>query len=402
VFHFLKEFLMRSKNVKVGMVGLGLVSTSHYKGYASHPDAKIVAVCDLDKARAEEFAKTFNIPEVYTNYDEMLGQAEINAIDIATPTYLHVPMAMKAIKAGKHVHCEKPFCRSTGEGLLVCKAADQAGLKLVVGETYVFITSHVKARELIEAGEIGRPLQIRQRHGAWLEKKIASVYTGPADRNWRIDPEKSGGGDYPWIFDHTGHFFATAEYFMPGKQVAEVYALGATTHGTYKSGAAHDPYMTAAVDAPMITWKYDDTDCQGVWMRAERLNGKYDYMRGFSTTIVGETGMIEVLGEGGYNLFWEGAQQHLILHREKKETICFRFDEGGDDVWQSDICYYSQGHINQVRHFIDCVINDKVPRYKGEDGVHAVHCTLATILSAREGRPVKLSEVSPDFTAYRH
>lgn len=393
---------MGIEKVKAGMVGLGLVSTSHFKGYASHPAAEVVAVCDLNRPRAEEFARAFGIPEVYTHYAEMLEKADINTVDIATPTYLHGPMALQAAKAGMQIHCEKPFCRSTGEGLEVCQAAHQAGVKLVVGETYVFLSSHMKARELIEAGEIGRPLQIRQRHGAWLEREVASVYTGPADRSWRIDPEKSGGGEYPWIYDHTGHFFATAEYFMPGKRIAEVYALSATTHGTLKSGAAHDPYLTATVDTPMITWKYDDPDCQGVWMRAERLNGKYDYMRGFSTTIVGETGMIEVLGEGGHNLFWEGGQVHLILHREQKETVCFRFDEGGDDVWQSDICYYSQGHIQQVHHLIDCVIHDKVPRYTGEDGVHAVQCTLATILSAREGRPVKISDVSPDFTAYSH
>ena len=135
-------------------------------------------------------------------------------------------------------------------------------------------------------------------------------------------------------------------------------------------------------------------------MRAERLNGKYDYMRGFSTTVIGERGMIEVLGEGGHNLLWEGQQQHLILHREGRDTVCMRFDEGGDDVWQSDISYYSHGHINQVHHLIECVLQDAEPRYTGEDGVHAVRCTLATIRSAREGRPVSVDEIGPDYTAY--
>ena len=124
---------MGIEKVRVGMVGLGLVSTSHYKGYASHPDAEVVAVCDLNKTRAEEFAQTFGIPEVFTSYDEMLGKADINTIDIATPTYLHVPMAMQAVKAGKHVHCEKPFCRSTGEGLEVCKAAHTGRSKVGSG-----------------------------------------------------------------------------------------------------------------------------------------------------------------------------------------------------------------------------------------------------------------------------
>jgi predicted dehydrogenase len=155
------------------------------------------------------------------------------------------------------------------------------------------------------------------------------------------------------------------------------------------------------VDIPIITWRYEDPACQGVWMRAERLNGKYDFMRGFSTTAIGEKGMIEVLGEGGDNLFWEGRKQHLVLHREGRPTMCFRFDEGGDDVWESEISYYGQGHINQVRHFVDCVANDARPRYGGEDGAHAVQCTLATIRSAEERRPVRLEEIEPDYSAYQ-
>jgi len=188
---------------------------------------------------------------------------------------------------------------------------------------------------------------------------------------------------------------------MLDQRIEELFAVAATSRGgAKKSGAAHDPYVSAEVDIPIITWRYEDAACQGVWMRAERLNGKYDYMRGFCTTVIGERGMIEVLGEGGHNLLWEDQQQHLVLHREGKETLCFRFDEGGDDVWQSDICYYSQGHINQVHHLIDCVLQDTPPRYGGEDGVHAVQCTLATIRSAREGRPVLLKEIEPGYTAY--
>jgi predicted dehydrogenase len=383
------------------MVGLGLVSTPHLKGYVSHPKAKVVAVCDVDEARARAFADSHGIPEVYGDYGEMLSRAEIDAVDIATPTYLHAPMTVQAARAGKHVHCEKPFCRSVGEGLAACEAARHNGVKLVVGETYVFVSSHAKARELIDDGAIGRPLQIRQRHGAWIEREHASIYRGPPDRNWRIDRAKSGGGDYPWIYDHAVHFFATAEYLMPGNQIAEVYAVSAAAgQSTRQSGAAHDPYTTAEVDIPIITWRYQDPACQGVWARAERLNGKYDYMRGFSTTVIGEHGMIEVLGEGGHNLLWDGVQQHLILHREGKAPVCMRFDEGGDDVWASDICYYSQGHSNQVHHLIECILQDQAPRYTGEDGVHAVRCTLATIQSAQQGRPIQVEEVSLDYTAY--
>lgn len=392
---------MRPSKVTAGMVGLGLVARAHAKGYTDDPRVELVAVCDLDRDRAERFAAEREISTVYTDYEEMLANPAINVIDVATPTFLHATMTKQAALAGKHVHCEKPFCRSVSEGKEAVDAARRSGVKLVVGETYVFVTSHLKARELIEAGEIGRPLQVRQRHGAWIARRKRTVYRVPPDRNWRIDPVKSGGGDYTWIYDHAVHFFATAEYFMMDLDIAEVHSVVAAAQGQRKrTGASHDPYTTAEVDIPIITWRYADPACQGVWMRAERLNGKYDYMRGFSTTIIGEKGMIEVLGEGGDNLLWQGEQQHLVLHREGKDALCFRFDEGGDDIWQSDICYYSQGHINQVHHLIECVMTGAEPRYTGEDGIHAVQCTLAAIQSAQQGRPVRVDEIDADYTAY--
>ena len=126
---------MKPGTLKVGMVGLGLASGPHLKGYESHPRAEVVAVCDLDKARAAGFAEDHGIGRWYVSYREMLDDDGIDAVDIATPTYLHAEMTRLAAQAGKHVHCEKPFCRSVGEGLEATAAADRAGVKLVVGET---------------------------------------------------------------------------------------------------------------------------------------------------------------------------------------------------------------------------------------------------------------------------
>jgi len=403
--------------IRVGIVGLGLVSTAHLKGYRTHPRAEVAAVCDLDRDRAVRFAAEHGIGAgqpsagVYTDYATMLAEADLDMVDIATPTYLHAPMTQQAAEAGLHVHCEKPFCRTVGEGLRACEAARRHGVILGVGETYVFLTSHRKARELIEAGEIGRPRQVRQRHGAWLERSTPRIPTGPADRTWRIDGARSGGGDYPWIFDHAVHFYASAEYFMLDTPIASVHAVAARQaqaseaaagHGAPNGGrgAAHDPYRAAEVDIPIITWTYEDAACQGVWMRAERLNGTYDHYCGFSTVIIGESGMIEVLGEGGHNLMWEGRQVHLVLHRQGKESVAFRFDEGGDDVWQSDIAYYSQGHVNQVHALVDAILAGEKAPYAGEDGVRAVRCTLATIRSAREDRVVRVDEVGEGWRAY--
>ena len=389
------------ERICVGIVGLGLAATAHIRGYLSHPAALVLAVCDTDRERAAAFGARYGIERVYTSFTDLLADGEVDLIDIATPTFLHATMTRQAAQAGKHIHCEKPFCRSVAEGMEAVRAVENAGVKLLVGETYVFLASHMKARALIESGAIGRPLQLRQRHGAWRRRAEHDLHIDAEARAWRLDGAQSGGGPYPWIFDHAVHFFATAEYLMEDSAIDEVYAMAAVGGGGGKrAGASHDPYLTAELDIPIITWRHAERERQGVWMRADPLNGKYDFMHGLSTTIVGETGMIEVLGEGGHNLLWEGKQQHLILHREGQETVCFRFDEGADRVWDSEISYYGQGHVNQVHHLLEAILHDRPPRYGGEDGVRAVRCTLAVIRSAEEGRPVRVAEVDESFTAY--
>jgi len=99
----------------------------------------------------------------------VLEDPGINTVDITTPTLLHAPMCVAAARAGKNIHCEKPFCLGLQEGLAACKEAEKHGVVLMVGESYMFMTSIMNARALIEVGEIGKPQQIRQRFGTWVE-----------------------------------------------------------------------------------------------------------------------------------------------------------------------------------------------------------------------------------------
>jgi len=388
-----------NRTLRVGLVGLGLAARAHLAGYLTHSNTEVAAICDSDPQAARKFADETNITRVFTSYEQMLKE-DLDIVDLCTPTFLHSEMTLKAAESGKHVHCEKPFCRSISEGQPAIDAVKKAGVKLLVGETYVFTSSHIKARELIEAGEIGRPLQIRQRFGNWnLRKELAAVAAGLVP-TWRVDPVKSGGGPYPWLFDHAVHLFATAKYLMLDIPVHEVYAVTSTTSAPNRRPLDWTVYDIPDTDIPIITWKYADSDRQGLWARAETLNGKYDYMTGFSSLILGERGAIEVLGEGGANLKLEGKQQDILLHREGKDPLGCRLAEGSDAVWESDVNYYPRGHMNQVHHLIDSILKDTPPRYGGEDGMEAVRCTLATIRSAKEGRPVKVEEISPDYTAY--
>ena len=387
--------------IGVGIVGLGLAAAAHLKGYAACAQARVVALCDRDDERCRRVARDCGVDGVHTDYEDLLAREDVDLVDIATPTFLHAPMCLAALEAGKHVLCEKPFCAGVGEGEAATARARERGLALAVGETWVFHTSHMRARALIAAGAIGRPLQIRCRQGPWLRRDRPAIDTGPDERGWRVDPRLSGGGAWPWFFDHAVHFFAAAEYFALDDAIAGVHALvSADPRGAGRAGAAHDPYAAPEADIPVVVFRFADPARHGVWTRAERLNGKYDARRGFSTCIHGDEGMIEVLGEGGGGLSWRGEERHLLLHREGAPTRAFRFDEGGDDVWDSEIAYYSRGHANRVCDVVDAILEGRAPRYGGADGVRAVRCALAAIRSAETGLPVAVASVPADYTAF--
>jgi predicted dehydrogenase len=215
-----------------------------------------------------------------------------------------------------------------------------------------------------------------------------------------MDSKKAGGAGFPWMYDHCVHFFATAKYLMNDSNIRRVYSLKSDI-SWMQDGPIDNSEMNIyrpemAGDIPLMVWTYDDPACHGVWMRAEALNGKYDPMYGFSVTVIGEKGMIEVLGEGGKGLSFQGRDAHLMLHRRQGETEAFRFDEGGDEIWQSEVSYYSRAHLNQINEFIAALRSGVAPRYTGVDGVRDIKNTMAAICSAKEGTPVLVDDVTDE------
>src|SRR5271156_3283758 len=113
-----------SKTLKVGLIGAGgIVRGAHLKpGWLAVPDAKIVAVCDIHEPTAKALAKDFDIPKVFTDFNDLLKMDEIDCVDICTPNKVHTPAVVGALQAGKHVLCEKPLAVSVAE-ILEMKAA---------------------------------------------------------------------------------------------------------------------------------------------------------------------------------------------------------------------------------------------------------------------------------------
>jgi len=379
--------------VGVGVVGAAgrLAAIAHGNALLANEHARIVAICDTDREGLEARAREWNVPRYYVEYQQLLDDGDVEVVDIVTPPHLHAPMAVQAALAGKHVIVEKPMCTSLREADAMLEAARGSSVKLMVAESYVFLSTHIRARQLMETGEIGEPVHIRQMKGRWVARSgQIQLSTGAGGEHpWRLDPVRSGGGDYPWLMDHAVHFFAAARYLMNDAEITKVLSLSRPWQGAGREGLR---------DVVAIAWQYEGEDSYGVWSRADEMTGAFDHL-GFRTEIFGTKGMIRVLGEGA-GPRTAGARPAPLVLRKEGSTSYLDIDEGEDWWWDSVVNYYDRAHRNEIDHFIDCVSHDRTPRYVGEDGRKDLQCTLAAIRSAMEERPIDPGTVPLDWTAY--
>ena len=101
--------------IRVAFVGCGRISDLHQMGYRGRDDAKIVAVCDVNKAEAKKKAKEWGVDKVYSDYQQVLEDKEIDAVELITPHHLHCPMTIQAAEAGKHISVQKPMALCADE-----------------------------------------------------------------------------------------------------------------------------------------------------------------------------------------------------------------------------------------------------------------------------------------------
>jgi predicted dehydrogenase len=171
-----------------GAVRWGVLSTARINdkvlaGAREAAGVEVVAVGSRDRARGEEFAARHGIPRVHGSYEELLADADVDAVYIPLPNSLHVPWSMKALEAGKHVLCEKPLTRRVVDAEAAFDAADRAGRLLMEAFMWRY---HPQTEELVRrAAEIGPLRVVRAAFGFTL----AAEDTG----NVRIQPDLDGG-----------------------------------------------------------------------------------------------------------------------------------------------------------------------------------------------------------------
>src|SRR5438105_2754502 len=153
---------MNAQPIRIAVAGVGFGAAVHIPAFQSE-GLEVVAVHSRRWERVEEAAKRFGILHAFTDYDEMLGLDGLDAVSIATPVTLHHPMTLAALKAGKHVICEKPFTVNQEEARDLWRTAESSGLTAMVAHEFRFSSGRMRAKELIDEGFVGRPRLVLMR-----------------------------------------------------------------------------------------------------------------------------------------------------------------------------------------------------------------------------------------------
>jgi predicted dehydrogenase len=358
------------KPIRAAIVGCGRISDLHQLGYRNCEDAEIVAVCDTNKARAKKKAREWGVPRVYTDYQQVLDDPEVDLVELLTPHHLHCTMTVQAARAGKHISVQKPMALSAAEADQMIAAANQASVLLRVYETFVYYAPAVRARAMIEAGEIGEVRAVRMH-----------VSTGTGDTAWevplsawlwRFNEKQCGGG--PLVFDHGYHLFSLGHFL--GGPVEKVYAWIEQTPVKEAGGIVK-------IDAPaMIMFKYKAPRCYG------EFDVEYTPKMRIYSDYYADDDRIEIIGEKGM----------LFINRYTAKTVdlppLMLFKDGKTTSIPVEGIEWHDSFIAATRDVIQALkTGSKQARLDGPTGKAVLQFTLAALQSAATGREVRPDDV---------
>ncbi len=213
-----------AETVRVGIMGCGWPGQKHAEGYAAAGGFKIVAVADLIPARREKLQAEHKIATVYAEAREMLADKEIDAVSVCLPTFLHAPVAVAALKAGKHVICEKPPAMNAKEARRIEVASRKAGKVVLYAVQRRFGGHEQAAKQAIAKGYAGDVYHAR---AGWMRTRGIPIGTG-----WFTDKSRAGGGA---LIDIGVHVLDLAWYMLG--QPKPISAFG-VTHQRFKDTVA--------------------------------------------------------------------------------------------------------------------------------------------------------------------
>jgi len=334
---------MGYERLKVGVIGVGQMGELHARILSQMPTSELVAVVDINPERADIISRDLGV-EGYNDYRKLLERDDIQAVSICTPDQIHLEPAVAAAEAGKHILIEKPLATSSQDAQAIIEAAKKAEVKLMVGHVLRFDPRYVRARDIVQNGELGDIVHIVAR------------------RNNLISNGRRIGGRTSVLFYLGVHDIDIMRWCI-ASEITKVYAESCskalTDLGVEDTVLTTMRFQNGAIANLEVSWIMPDWSISTLDARLE---------------IVGTEGSIFVhIRDQGLQIFTKDLQRFLdttYLPPVHNEIVGILRDE--------------------IAHFVKCVLEDREPLISGEEGKKAVEVVEAMTTSLRTGMPVEL------------
>ncbi len=343
--------------VKVGIVGSKFAAGLHAEAYKRCPYAEVTAVAAIDGL--EEFNKKYNIPDVYTDYKEMLKKADIELVSVCVPNFLHKEVTLACAEARKQIICEKPLATNLQDAELMVETCHKKNVKLMYAEDWLFAPALRRVKSIYDEGAIGDVLYIKAKE---VHPGSHSIYAQKI--------EYCGGGAIIHLAIHPIGFVR----WFRNKEVVEV--TGRVSLGGKKNfKQTHFEVEDWGVGILI----FEDN-------KPAFIEGNYITAGGLDDTveIYGTKGTIQVdLAKGSpLSVYSIPGYSYSI---EKAEVTTGWSSPAVDEE-------ESLGYIDEIAYFVDCVRLNKEIMFgaRGEDGVKAMEIVTAIYQSSKSGKAVKL------------
>lgn len=378
------------KKIGIAMIGYGGIGRVHAMAYRDIPfhyglpadSFNIIGVATSRSDTAQKAAAEIGCQVWTTDYRELLARDDVDMVDCTVPNHMHEEVVVAAAQAGKHIYCEKPLAMDVAQGRRMVEAAEKAGVKTQMTFNFRFIPAIIRARQLIEAGFLGRVFSFRGRYYR------ASYINPQKPLSWRLSKEISGGGA---LFDLGSHALDLLYYLL-----GDFGSVQATIETLIKERPL------AAGSAEKGPVDVDDIALLHVRLKDQTL-GLVEASR-MGTGVTNDLA-IEIFGELGAIRFnvtdpnWlevydvRDAEQPLGGMRGFKRIETVQRYEGQKSPDWSMTPTFVRSHAECQYQFLRA-IRDNLPTAPTlADGLHIQEFIAAAEKSAAEGRWVALAEV---------
>jgi predicted dehydrogenase len=325
--------------MRVAIVGCGLIGQKRARSLGGH---RLTATADTNLGRAEQLARQYPGCHAAADWREVVGRADVDAVLVATTNQALAPVTAAAVGHGKHVLVEKPAARNATELAPVVEAARARGVTVKVGFNHRFHPAFLKARKLVDAGEVGPLLYVRGRYGHG--GRIGY------DREWRADPEIAGGGE---LLDQGVHLIDLSRWFVG--DFTEVHG----TVGTYfwDMRVEDNGFLTLKTAQGRVAWLH--VSCT-------------EWKNLFSFEIFGRDGKLQIDGLGGSYGVERLTFYRMLPQMGPPETTSWEYP-GADYSWELEF-----------NHFAECVAHGLPPNGGLEDALAALDVVQQVYAGAKK------------------